>query len=284
MAQLTLQSCNPQNGTIQWHTVSDDVVAIKLVYEAFSPKERNLHVNYSFSQFVVMSPADAQILPELVQLRKWASGDEKPPHLLILGYGIWMFNSYFLHDYTVTEALDAQREIHQMVIPLLEQISRKSRVLVLPVSRTKGVPSPKVSLTKGSFTDVLLDWNDMIFLHELKIFRRNQGILESQKLTSLKPRIDIGKKLDSRNDRLSPSADNSGLWFWDSSLLFQLAERNDCEEIYRHMNISGAIYPTPELACFDAIHSGRIVLRDLITILFNLLCNSVLGLSSEYCC
>lgn len=84
-------------------------------------------------------------------------------------------------------------------------------------------------------------------------------------------------------DYLTPSAKEKGLWLWDSSLPLNLASTSECQQLQLRSG-THPFFNNTELRCADNHHLGRITARDLVTMLFNLMCNSVLKSTEEFCC
>ncbi|KAK7075330.1 hypothetical protein SK128_000756 [Halocaridina rubra] len=172
--------------------------------------------------------------------------------------------------------------MHQHTIPLLEQISQRSRVLFLPPSRNK--QHPYILMKLATFTDAF-DWNDMSFLYELNRYRsKTKGVALIRQYESTHEDQRNGDEMKESFDYLTSRNSNSGLWFWDSGLPLQLAEREDCNFISTHLKKFHPVDESRELWCSDPVHSGRITNRDMVTMLFNLICNSVLRVDRKYCC
>lgn len=150
----------------------------------------------------------------------------------------------------------------------------------------KLVPSYIVQLSHGSYGDALYDWSEMSFLYELNKYRanhRSQGTAAKPRSHSRPMKATLDKP-ESESDPLVPSDTTSGLWWWDSSLPLQLAEISECQQLYRRLLLAHPMYLSPELRCLDSKHAGRVTNRDMVTMLLNLLCNSVLGVGPQYCC
>nr|XP_053640470.1 uncharacterized protein LOC128694388 [Cherax quadricarinatus] len=87
-------------------------------------------------------------------------------------------------------------------------------------------------------------------------------------------------------DHLVPqeSGDGGGLWWWDTFLPLNQAEISECEELYKRGLTNHPLYKSNLLLCKDPHHAGGATTHDLVTMILNLLCNSVLALPSTYCC
>ncbi|XP_037800238.1 uncharacterized protein LOC119595137 [Penaeus monodon] len=88
----------------------------------------------------------------------------------------------------------------------------------------------------------------------------------------------------SYRDHLIPRTSTPGLWWWDSSIPINLAEIEECNELHRRDLIGDVAYTGPPLVCRDNHHAGPGTNSDLVTMLLNLACNSVLGMSETFCC
>ncbi|KAK4289935.1 hypothetical protein Pmani_037126 [Petrolisthes manimaculis] len=79
-----------------------------------------LQVTFWFRIFAEVTMSDMELLREVQQLRRWATGLDKPPDLLVLGYTAWMMKLVTVyHQYNVLSYLI---EMHELVVPLLEQV------------------------------------------------------------------------------------------------------------------------------------------------------------------
>ncbi|XP_063592421.1 uncharacterized protein LOC134769583 [Penaeus indicus] len=85
-------------------------------------------------------------------------------------------------------------------------------------------------------------------------------------------------------DHLIPGTYTPGLWWWDSNLPINLAEIEECNELHRRNLTSDVAYTGPPFTCRDDHHAGPGTSSDLATMLLNLICNSVLGMSETFCC
>lgn len=120
--------------------------------------------------------------------------------------------------------------------------------------------------------DPVYDWGEAAFLHYLRRSSRRQPPPSGHSRHDSRPR-----------DHLIPDVEDSGVWWWDTSLPLSLAENRECEELY----LRGLMYsPTYNylLKCTDNIHAGGVTLGDQVTMLLNLACNSVLGARDGLCC
>ncbi|XP_071535005.1 uncharacterized protein [Panulirus ornatus] len=371
------------NTTEPWPTLRQRLVQDEVRWgnmEARTEAAPRLRISFSFQKLNQIDPSEFN--EEIADLWRWASG-EPSPDLLVVGYTTWMMEVMNLYSkeanmYTAN-VLDLLMEKHSVVVPLLEQISRRSRVLVLPQSRLRphSVAWPNL---RGAFTDAIFDWSEMTFLHLLRqhthshgsevagrenlsdpwepdgdtedhkhihnlasctpphnrmlpkdeAFRdgpqsdrvsergwtpqyqtrmneTKQGATVHQKYqrssgsTDANPRSLVTRQ-ETRNpvensvpqgtteraltflDHLIPTRSSSGVWWWDSSLPLNLAGILECSELYNRGLASHRIYREDVLQCMDVQHAGWATNNDLVTMLLNLLCNSVAGLHHTYCC
>ncbi|KAK7072654.1 hypothetical protein SK128_006378 [Halocaridina rubra] len=320
---------------------------------AHSKVEPNIKLKFSFLRLNEATIAESRMTPELQALEKWASEIDTIPNLLIVGYSAWMLHSSTEARIPAYEALDLLRDAHKLMIPLLEKISQKARVLILPQSRIRRVNDIHYIVRNSVMTDALFDWNEAIFLHELQAHRKTQTRLNNklksegrrqtqisdlsqrhkgaenkmsttiedgteqihinhfQKHTSQyksrfsakkngvtlhsdKTKIPKESVLDSQKhqmsiqdvspDHLRPqSIEDYGLWWWDSTLPFNLASTSECYQLEFRIR-SHPLYKDLVLRCSDDQHAGTTTYDDWVTMLLNLICNSELGLQREFCC
>lgn len=224
------------------------------------------------------------------------------------------------------------------------QLSRQTRVLVLPQSRLRRTDPWYDVVLNSVMSDALFDWNESYFLYELRKFRKHSGdvnsvghsveippdsanatskpvsTVNSAAFDTMKQRkypdvkrhnstLDVKNEstdgeetqnkvisaarlnesstrlnnVTSYRDHLTSGFRHPGLWWWDSSLPLNMADTSECNEL-RLRRGSHDLLRNRELNCNDAHHSGRITHRDLVTILLNLMCNSLLNSPREFCC
>nr|XP_053640469.1 uncharacterized protein LOC128694387 [Cherax quadricarinatus] len=121
------------------------------------------HLRISFSFRTFMSVTDAEIMRDdgLRLLKNWATDAEDRPHLLIVGYNSWMLHADpDLHN---TDILSFLLVMHQLTVSLLEQISQKTRVLMLTQSRLRSHGHFKLYNNRIAFSNANFDWSDMMF-------------------------------------------------------------------------------------------------------------------------
>ncbi|XP_050690758.1 uncharacterized protein LOC126982609 [Eriocheir sinensis] len=177
-----------------------------------------------------------------------------------------------LHD-----ALDFLKDIHKVVVPLLQQISQRTRVVVTSQSRYKN--HADVGERVISFlADPNYDWSEAAFLHYLWRHPRQPPQPSPPHASSAR----VTKKRGSRRgggprDHLVPGADDGGVWWWDTILPLSLAESSECEELFLSGLTHHSLYTSEFLRCKDDIHASTVTLKDQVTMLLNLVCNSVLG-------
>lgn len=87
-------------------------------------------------------------------------------------------------------------------------------------------------------------------------------------------------------DYLVPQERNTqgGLWWWDTSLPITMADNNECEKMYQFGLVNHILYQSKIFLCKDTVHAGKATVTDLVTMLLNLMCNSVLNLGQSVCC
>ena len=139
--------------------------------------------------------------------------------------------------------------------------------------------------------DPAYDWSEAVFLHYLSRRSRHRpqpppsgtvyaqtepsaGLVEAQ----------IDHLASWAQDHLVPKADDSGVWWWDTSLPLSLAESRECEELFYRGLTHHPIYKSLFIKCTDDNHAGNVFLGDQVTMLLNLVCNTVLGGREDLCC
>ncbi|XP_071537535.1 uncharacterized protein [Panulirus ornatus] len=298
---------NMQNKTKSFVEVRKKYVKLHTDMEATTRVASRLRVTFSFGIFAETQPSRLKVTKELQQLSRWAAGEEATPQLLIIGYTSWMMQRT-MHNY-VHDVLGYLGDVHRRVVPLLEQISQRTRVLVLPQSRNRPhAATGRLGNMRVAFSDAAFDWSEMVFLHYQRLYReegrRRPAHTTPQSSPSLRrlaawseedgeaqrssPRPDtIRGRQDAKpiRDHLVPSeTSDSGLWWWDTSLPLNLAGISECEDLYQRGMDTLPIYKTPHLRCIDSQHAGAATLTDLVTMLLNLMCNSLMGAPTGVCC
>ncbi|XP_064085289.1 uncharacterized protein LOC135200599 [Macrobrachium nipponense] len=323
--------------------------------EIFIPALPRLGITLSFRKFQD-SPVFLGDIPEIQQLRKWANLEEQPPDLLIIDYTAWTLGRYNIFGLfpprNTVDVFAILLELHAKVIPLLQKISKITRVLLLPQSRQRPNADNMFPNSRGSTADFNMDWSESTFLYILQYSHDQdmKSLLESHlakarellkisdyqvqsfawtslhsreetsdirnpvhetkkasypaqstasrfpvsevdRFPTRHPRLTQPKLLEEASsettefrDYLIPSTEDSGLWFWDAILPLNLAEIQECEEMVEGGMSGQPLYQSNVLRCYDPTHAGDVTNSDLITMMLNLLCNTVLGTSDDYCC
>ncbi|XP_063851911.1 uncharacterized protein LOC135095104 [Scylla paramamosain] len=172
------------------------------------------------------------------------------------------------------DALGLLMDLHKIVVPHLQEISHKTRVIVTSQSRYKILDhESRMKLFSIPHGDPAYDWSEAVFLYYLRRGSRHQP-----------PPSRHGRHDSRPRDHLVPEVEDSGVWWWDTSLPLSLAENRECEELYLRGLTTHPAYNNFSLKCTDNIHSGGVTLGDQATMLLNLVCNSVLGTREEVCC
>ncbi|XP_071547295.1 uncharacterized protein [Panulirus ornatus] len=110
------------NQTKKWRELRPLIRDDDLQYEdmeATSEAEPRMRITLSFRRFMSVSRAELQSAAEMAQLRSWASGDEVPPDLLLVGYSTWLLQRSLNLDNS--HALGFMLALQKEVVPLLEQ-------------------------------------------------------------------------------------------------------------------------------------------------------------------
>ncbi|XP_063592432.1 uncharacterized protein LOC134769590 [Penaeus indicus] len=232
-------------------------------------------------------------MSEVSQLRRWARGEEPAPQMLILGYTSWT-----IHQHRVMENQLAVQErlleMHQAIVPHLQKLSERTRVLVLPQSRVRP-HGQTIMIKRADISNSNFDWSEKMFLQVLQRYNtrfgtRRELVSGSPAAKGEPPRNDrtpdegTNDLLRSSRDQLIPGTTAPGLWWWDSSLPINLAEIEECNELHRRDLADDLAYTGPPLQCVDQHHTGSGTNNDLVTMLLNLLCNSFLEVKGDVCC
>nr|XP_045598216.1 uncharacterized protein LOC123758074 [Procambarus clarkii] len=286
-----------QNRTEAWDAVKERSMQVKMHEDmvATTQLEQRMRITYSFRSFSDL-PVDFNTTKELLELRGWASGEQQPPQLLIVGYTSWMMQRMmWLYPYDVLSFL---MQMHQQVAPLLEQISERTRVLLLAQSRFRPHATWILFNMRTAFSDAVADWSEMVLLYYLQQHRVQQLSSPTPRAFPAHPAPATWSQeedgasdgpaprpqLEVSRDYLEPKETGGGVWWWDTGVPLNMAEISECEELYRRGLVSHPLYNSPYFRCSDSQHAGRASLADQITMLLNLMCNSVDGADDGVCC
>ncbi|XP_050690753.1 uncharacterized protein LOC126982604 [Eriocheir sinensis] len=257
---------------------------IKVNLDASCLKLPGLRVSFRFQPFNQLKASSKKSSAEVRQLARWAAGLEAAPHLLVLGYTSWTtidMEVEFFHD-----ALDSLMDMHKLVAPLLQQVSRRTRVIVTPQSRYKIYASTGLYQHYSTpFGDPIFDWSEAVLLHHLRLHtQQSQTPTPSDATSAGNIRERWSRNGSGPRDHLVPDEADGGVWWWDTSLPLSLAENSECEELYHRGLTHHSLYNSSFFRCNNDHHAGTVTLRDQVTMLLNLACNSVLGGGERMCC
>lgn len=87
-----------------------------------------------------------------------------------------------------------------------------------------------------------------------------------------------------RGQSVDQLSGGGGVLWWDTSLPLGLASIADCQQLYQLGQDLHPLYLGNILKCYDNQHAGTATLGDMVTMLLNLLCNSVLQVPKSACC
>ncbi|KAK3890062.1 hypothetical protein Pcinc_005977 [Petrolisthes cinctipes] len=147
---------------------------LKKDMEATSSAAQGLRVGFSFRGFHWISRNEVRESPEVKQLERWASGEDTPPNLLIIGYTSWLLE--WVIALPLMDVLSFLMEVHHMVVPLLYKISQRTHVLVVPQHRTRNYDkSRKFIHHQPALFDINFDLSEMAFRHYLDRWSRGEG-------------------------------------------------------------------------------------------------------------
>ncbi|KAK3865463.1 hypothetical protein Pcinc_028924 [Petrolisthes cinctipes] len=382
------------NDTMQFLGLDEKRPKLKEDMEATSSAAQGLRVGFSFRSFYGISPQEVKESPEVKQLERWASGEDTPPHLLVIGYTSWLIE--WVKSLPLTDVLSFLMEVHQVVVPLLYKISQRTHVLVVPQHRTRNhLDTPLNKGHQNYQTESNFDWSEMAFRHYLDRWSMGEGeasplprrqasatpvFMSRTSGMDLVAPIDalthhnttwalIGDKYLKQHvtkdeemvqhvtegeemvqhmaaegmvqhvkegeevvqhvtegeevvqhvtegeevvqhvtegeevvqhvtegeevvqhvaangvDQLSVRESGVGVWWWDTSLPLGLASIAECQQLYNLGLTLHPLYINKFLKCRDRHHAGTATLGDQVTMLLNLLCNSVLSVPKNACC
>ncbi|KAK3865465.1 hypothetical protein Pcinc_028926 [Petrolisthes cinctipes] len=371
------------NDTVQFLGLDEKRPKLKEDMEATSSAAQGLRVGFSFRRFSEGTSRKLRESQEVKQLARWASGEDPPPHLLVIGYAMWMAIMKRFVPFPV--ALSFLMEVHQVVVPLLHKISQRTHVLVVPQHRTRSYVVQKKVIDVHVYLDTFFDWSEMAFRHYLDRWSRGEGEASPlpRRQASATPvfmsrtsGMDLVAPIDALThhnttwaliedeylkqhvtkdeemvqhmaaegmvqhvtegeevvqhvtegeevvqhvtegeevmqhvieceevvqhvtegeevvqhvaangvDQLSVRESGVGVWWWDTSLPLGLASIAKCQQLYNLGLTLHPLYINKFLMCTDLHHAGTATLGDQVTMLLNLLCNSVISVPKNACC
>ncbi|XP_042207970.1 uncharacterized protein LOC121856439 [Homarus americanus] len=292
------------NTTMSYEEMRRTTFKLHTDMEAATPVHLRLRVSFSFRTFMEVTPSKVQETNELRQLSRWARGKDPLPHILIIGYTSWMMLLMMMRRSSTSDVLEVVREMHQQVVPLLHQIAQRTRVLVVSQGRYR-----EHSLTGTIYNmvsilgDATFDWSEMLFQYYLRQYKDHHlspatphvsytfptpitGSLQQHSPVPQGPTTNTAIQQTTRTNRdhLDPRETGGGVWWWDTGVPLNLAGISECEELYRRGLVDSSVYTSEHLRCTDDHHVGEDVLSDQITMLLNLMCNSIMQPHTNVCC
>ncbi|XP_042209616.1 uncharacterized protein LOC121857620 [Homarus americanus] len=291
------------NTTMSYEEMRRTTFKLLTDMEAATPVHPRLRVSFNFRTFMEVTPSKVQETKELRQLSRWAKGEDPLPHILIIGYTSWMILHMMMMNYPA-DVLEVMREMHQQVVPLLHQIAQRTRVLVVSQGRYREHSFSGTIYNKASILgDATFDWSEMLFQYYLRQYKDHHlspatphvsytfptSITGSLKQHSPNPQGPIPNTVRPQitrtsKDYLDARVTGGGVWWWDTGVPLNLAGISECEELYRRGLVDSSVYTSEHLRCTDDHHVGEDVLSDQITMLFNLMCNSIMQPHTNVCC
>nr|XP_045623384.1 uncharacterized protein LOC123773624 [Procambarus clarkii] len=191
---------------------------------------------------------------KVTKLEEWVKA-EVIPDVIVTGFGSWML--MIRKDVDELVPFSELNKLGLQVAPIFANLAQRTRVLFLSQSRyrwfnfegTKQLPNdPK------AFWKTLLDmgqFRDALPLVDAWLWR----ILRS-----------------------------TGMWHWDSTLPFNLANIRECHMLWNNSALYEPLYTDSWWHCQDVHHASYETNHDEIQMLLNLLCNPYLTRARNYCC
>lgn len=186
----------------------------------------------------------------------------------------------FLASLSYSDVLGLLLTMHKEVAPLLQQLSRKTRVLFHAETRQRPhgngwESNAKVRFARRAmFGDAFYDLSERILQHYLE-----------KELPDEPPDATVTPAF-----RTVPEAANglsgrpTGVWWWDSTLPHHLATVLECNDLYRRNLTHLKEYSDLRNNCQDQFHSGATTLGLEVAMLLNFLCNSYVKGGKRHCC
>ncbi|XP_045623322.2 uncharacterized protein [Procambarus clarkii] len=192
--------------------------------------------------------------PKVTKLQEWARADVIPD-IIILGFGKW-----FLHLRYSSGELDPFTELDFWTRPLVEPLTllaNRTRVLLLAQSRSRSY----------NFVNNYVSGEDKQKVWDTK--------LETTIYSDSLPLIDTWFGVLLRQ---------TGVWLWDSTLPFNLANILECSTLKENNFFDNSFYTGRWWMCTDANHASFETNANELQMMFNYMCNNYLKTSQQYCC
>ncbi|XP_050690424.1 uncharacterized protein LOC126982420 [Eriocheir sinensis] len=241
------------------HYVAKVIFKAQVLYKTV---EKHLFFIIRFQPFNQLKASSKKGSAEVLQLARWAAGVEAAPHLLVLG------------------------RLSRAATQHTANVSRRTRVIVTPQSRYKIYTATGLYQDYSTpFGDPIFDWSEAVLLHHLRHHAQQSRTPTPPDATSAGKIRERGSRRGSGpHDYMEPEEADGGVWWWDTSLPLSLAENSECEELYHRGLAHHSLYNSSFFRCNNDHHAGTVTLRDQVTMLLNLACNSVLGGGERMCC
>ncbi|XP_042889192.1 uncharacterized protein LOC122264382 [Penaeus japonicus] len=220
--------------------------------------------SYEVRVTMVWAPLGSQVMPPVAKerigvarLREWAEQDVIPD-IIVFGLGKW----FMLEKEDVNELIpytDAQFLLRPLVAPLT-RLAARTHVLWWHQSRYRWFNFETNHHTPWK-TDVRKYWEQVLSMNQFR-----DGI----------PFMD--------NWLWRTSLRDTGMWQWDSTVPFNLANLQECLSLRESGAVEDKLYTGKWWNCRDAHHSSYETNADEIQMLLNLLCNPYVASHEDYCC
>ncbi|XP_037793985.1 uncharacterized protein LOC119589451 [Penaeus monodon] len=220
--------------------------------------------SYDLRVTMVWAPLASQVMPptakeriEVVRLKEWA-GQEVIPDIIVFGLGKW----FMLEKEDVNELIP-YTDAHYLLGPLVAPLTRlaaRTHVLWWHQSRYRWFNFETKDHTPWK-TEVRKYWEQVLSMNQFR-----DGI----------PFMD--------NWLWRTSLRDTGMWQWDSTVPFNLANLKECLDLRMAGEVDAKLYTAKWWNCRDAHHSSYETNADEIQMLLNLLCNPYIASREQYCC
>ncbi|ROT67040.1 hypothetical protein C7M84_014909 [Penaeus vannamei] len=185
----------------------------------------------------------------VTKFEEWLE-QEVVPDVVVMGLGTW-----FLLQRQGLDELAPYTEAEFLLRPLVEplaRLARRTRVLWWHQSRYRWF-----NLEGGGGTP----WQDMLTHNQ---FRDSIPLMDAWLWLAV--------------------FRNTGMWQWDSTVPFNLANYRECYDLWKLGLSKDKIYKSRWWHCGDDHHSSYETNADEIQMLLNLLCNAYIASREQYCC
>ncbi|XP_064114904.1 uncharacterized protein LOC135221070 isoform X2 [Macrobrachium nipponense] len=256
-----LNASMPKNPTVQGEEEEERIGAVEYS-DADISEDQAPHGTYQFRLSLVWAPDGSERAHyyrrgnKVRKILEWTDA-EPVPDIVVVGYGKWPL---LLREYE--DELVPFTELDHFSRPLVDvvrKLSAKTLVLLWSQSRYRwfNFESKKYSPGKDGLKDY---WTTILHVNQ---FSHAMPLIDAWLWTIFR---------------------GAGVWRWDSTLPFNLANLRECKVLNDLGFDNSSIYHGRWWACTDIHHSAYETSHIEIQMMLNYLCNSFIDPGKGYCC